>query len=416
MRKNRKMTTTRRSKGGVTSDEDMDSDEEEKQVKDVLRLQQNRLSNEDFGAFESEEEESGSEQEESPQEQVHEAYDVEGKYFKTVVKDLKIYELKTAKYLLPISQAMRSGFKLLTGEGKKFFKKYRETVDLYCAHIYYYLYLISKDKTGVSHPVLRRLSDIKMLIEKYEPFVKPVLPTVLERLKGFEAEEPAEEEPEEEMVQELEEDSEASSEKPRTKGKKVQGRTAPVKSAEQIEKRKKLIKKKLIGLQKKKVQSFKLFPKGDEYVSEDEKEQEDVLALGKRDPKSKASGEISENEIMAGLKGMFDDDLNDEDNGKLEKPKATKRGKKLYEEFAKEKEEKHRQEQELKGAFEDQIGEFKHKIMFNDRKVSSEVPRTITQEMLQNKGLRRKREKVISKTKLRDKYDMAKRQDRVSLL
>jgi hypothetical protein len=177
-----------------------------------------------------------------------------------------------------------------------------------------------------------------------------------------------------------------------------------------------LVKRKLVGLQKKKVQSYKLFPKGDEYISQDEEEQEDVLALGKRNQRSKASTEISENEIMAGLKGMFEDDLNDEENGKLEQPKATKRGKKLYEEFAKEKEERQRQDQELKGAFEDEIDEFKHKIMFNDRKVSGDVPRTITQEMLQNKGLRRKREKVISKTKLRDKYTKAKRQDRVSWL
>jgi hypothetical protein len=218
------MTITRRSSWVLISDEDMDSDEEEKQVKDVLREQQNRLSADDFGAFESEEEESGSEQEVSPQEHVHEAYDAEGKYFKTVVKDLKIYELKTAKYLIPISEAMRGGFKLLTGEGKKFFRKYRETVDLYCAHIYYYLYLISKDKTGTSHPVLRRLSDIKLLIERYEPIVKPILPTLLERLKAFEAPESAVEEQEEEMVPEIDQDSEDSSEAPKSKGKMVMHR------------------------------------------------------------------------------------------------------------------------------------------------------------------------------------------------
>ena len=63
----------------------------------------------------------------------------------------------------------------------------------------------------------------------------------------------------------------------------------------------------------------------------------------------------------------------------------------------------------LREAVDTEADKYEKKLMFTERRIKGDEPRTLAQDMLENRGLKRKRENEISKVKLRRKFEKAKK-------
>ena len=117
-------------------------------------------------------------------------------------------------------------------------------------------------------------------------------------------------------------------------------------------------------------------------------------------------------EDLAELGG--DEILGDGDEKKNKKLiKASSKGKALYEEVAINRKEAQKESNAQREAEEQALKAYERKLMFNERRVKEDQPRNLTEDMINNRGLIRKRENIISKVKLRRKHEKMVRQDRL---
>jgi hypothetical protein len=170
------------------------------------------------------------------------------------------------------------------------------------------------------------------------------------------------------------------------------------------------------GLIRKKLQTFKLdFPSTyldvHRNVNDDDESDDDLLNLGKRQPRD---AQVTADSANTGEITLADLNLMSQtDSKQAKKVKASARGIELYNKLAEAKTKHQSDANELKEKEREELDKFERKLMFNERRVKENQPRTVTEEMFLNRGLRRKREKVISKVKIRRKFELAKKKDRV---
>lgn len=392
--------------GGKRRPQKDESDREEEEARDEMTELQNRAQGQYFEAFSESSEEDGAidnelDQDESQESQpeVPSEFQINGEYFKTLLKDLRLYDLRLAK-LNSLQKSVH-----LTQEGREFVEKYRSLVSVYCMYLMYYTYLASQGGVTV-HPVLRTLAKIKENVKvmdkefaKHKEIANQLLAAVPQD-EDDGAEEGDEEN--EEMMEEFSEGEEEMSEdgpvahipQPRVK----QPDQAVKKVAKPAQKPKR-------QLQVFKLDGPKSYADIHHYAADDDDEDDGVLNLnGKATAESSNGGEITMDDFKAFAANMSEPK-------KAKKP--SKKGKQLYEELAAKKTEAKSLSNALREEAEAALDEYERKLMFNERKVKEDQPRTLTEEMLLNRGLRQKRKNVISKVKIRGKYEKAKRLDRI---
>lgn len=383
-----------------------DSDKEEDEAREEIVEQQNRNKGEFFEAFSdsSEEEERMADELEHGESEASEClgapeFAVNGEYFKTLLKDLRLYALRLEK----LGALQRS--EALTVEGRAFVEQYERLLRVYSMYVQYYTLLAARGGVQV-HPVLRQLASLKLqakVLDKEFAKHRADADALLARVGRLanevgdeESGEIGDEEDGDDGEEEGEEEEDEDEVQVKARVRKEEGRARNV--AKQAAK------------QKPKMQVFKLdYPKSyadiHRYAPDDDDEDDDYLKLG-------AKGKTDN-----GTEGDITmDDLNSFSNY-LKEPtkikKASSKGKQLYQELSQKKQESKSLANALKGEAEAALEDYERKLMFNERKVKDDQPRTLTEEMLLNRGLRQKRKNVISKVKLRGKYEKAKRLDRV---
>jgi hypothetical protein len=326
-------------------------------------------------------------------------FQINGEFFKTLLKDLKLYDLRLSK----LSSLKQS--ESLTEEGQEFINQYHSLVTLYCLYLMHYTYLTSQGGTSF-HPVLRMLAGLKekvKVLDKEFAKHKDTVNQLLDNLPVQDEQDDGEEESIDEKMdeEEYEGDSEGFEEEESPKARLHVSKNKDESARKPNAKRDK---------PKRKVQVFKLdqgksYADVHHYVPDDEEEDDGVLNLN-----SKAiAGEEIVGEITM-------DDFNAFNSAKSlpNKPKKpSKKGMQLYEELSSKKAQAKSLSNALREEAEAALDEFERKLMFNDRKVKADQPRNLSEDMLLNRGLKQKRSNQISKVKLRRKYEKAKLQDRV---
>jgi hypothetical protein len=413
---------------GRNRNKDDDSETEEKNAREILEEQTKNAKVQHFNALgdSSEGEEDEDQQEKSQNED--DADRVLNAFLQPLEKDLKLFG-ERLKTLVPLQSHPD-----LTEDGEQFLFKYESLLKTYLSQLC--LAVMFACKGDDTHPVFRKVAGTRELVKRYDKIWR------LHRaeFEGWSPEEEIEDaaaEGEEEGVEEglgedevgdeemdiyddlgdedFEEDEDEEVVAPRaiSKNHKKSGRV--VKEVQGPPQR--VHKKVKEGFVKRKVQTFKLeAPKSYletfHYNPQDEVDEDDrVLNLGKRKalkPLSDPSDEIT----LGDMKAMESHDALESKLMKKSKvAKPSEKGKKLYEELAKEKSKTQSLSNALNREMKAELDKFERKLTHNERRINEDEPRTLTQAMTLNQGLKRKRDSKISRVKLREKYERAKRID-----
>lgn len=384
-----------------------ESDREEEQAREEVAEMQQQATERDFEVFSSgsEEDEESVVGQEAHESDDHESevdvapeFDINGEYFSTLLKDLRLYDLRLGKLKTLLSSVS------LTEGGREFIKSYHDLVSVYCAYLMFYTYLTSQ-KGITFHPVLRQLASmrtqVKAMDKEYAKH-KITATALIEQIEAGGLRNIDEEGEEEEGLYEGmdEEDFDGLEESEDT----PQVYTKP----SVVEKSKK--KSGNNGKLKQKVQVFKLdqprsYSDVHQYVPFEEDEDDNLLNLADNSNRQESnSGEITMADFNA-----YQNNLGFQKSKKL----PSKKGKQLYQEIAEAKDQSNARAAAVKDQTQTTLDEYERKLMFNERKIKADQPRTLSEDMLLNRGLKQKRKNVISKVKLRRKYEKAKLQDRV---
>ena len=366
-----------------------DSDEEADEVVKKMKSSESKVRMEHFEVFDSEsrDEEPAEEEEEEREEREKEVHR-DREVTKRQVKDIHRYQK-----VLERLEMKRSG---LSEEGERYLNEYKSMV---CTYMLYVMFNMGVDDK--SHPVMRRIKDVYMKMKG----VDDIADRLLSHIRTFHPHTDDYDDTDHINHIDDDEEEEEESEKNTTMGKKVREKRRDSE-----------------GRMKKKVRTFKLdMPTSYSDIhrrlggSEGSDSEDDLLNLGKR--REEKRGE------EGGLKSMIEGDITMEDmageGGKrdrrsvLKGMKVSEKGRSLYRDMMEKRREGQEEEKKMRGLEREEIDRFERKLMFNERRVGTDQPRTVTEEMMLNRGLRKKRERVISKVKIRRKYEKAKLRDRV---
>lgn len=342
-----------------------------------------------------EEEEQVSDNENSPE------FQIEGEFFGTLLKDLRLYDLRLAKLRLLMSSPS------LTERGKEFVQEYHNLASVYCLYLMFYMQLASQKGIKV-HPILRILSNLRPKVKEMDKEYARHKTEATNLIEEVENRDLAEEDNEEPV--EGEGDSEQEDESDNGMNQEALHEAVRLPSTHKATKPAKHTSNRK-GLIHKKVQVFKLeAPKSysdiHQYISFGEDDQDDDLLNlnGRHSNQVPDAGEITMADFRA-----YQGSLADQKPSK----KASKKGKELYKEIENSKNQTKSLSNAIREESERALDEYERKLMFNERKVKADQPRKLTEDMMLNRGLRAKRKNEISKVKIRRKFEKARHQDRI---
>lgn len=399
-------------KKGRKGKKDEEREDEDDRIIRQARERSQKVRDEDFAAFDDDEEDDeyvghaqDYESQDDDQEELElpEILDPTKDYFKTLSKDMKLF----SKRLEQLKECQN--LPGLTADGKTFLKQYIKLLSSYLGHSCFYMLLVADSKDG-HHPALRKLGQMRVIVKDFDKIWRGNKEAITLAMEAAAEEADLEGEEEMDIENAMDEEEFLDEEEDLTikkKQKLVPHQASLTQNTNNIQKKFNSEKPKV------KIQTFKLeTPKSYSQIHQyipSEDEEDDVLNLGKR----KKAG-IDDEITMDDLAGIGADGLLDEDSGNPKKKLiGSKKGKKLYDTLASKKTSNTQKANIEKEEEKEELNKYERKLMFKERRVGADEPRKITEEMILNPGLRRKRETKISKVKLREKAKKLELKNRV---